>query len=131
MKFLSTVLAFGLLVSVAAFAQTLANPTQEEMLGVLNNVWVLYGLMILGTLASQLKQANVAQQEGSDITTLAHVFRLREWIVLGITNTLSFAGLIYMDQLSFVSAVSIGFVLNELVDLDPTSSRSNALTTKG
>lgn len=115
------------LVPLFAFAQKsqYINPTQEDLLTLLSNVWVLYALMLLGTLASQMKQVNVAQQSGSAVTYMGHMFRLREWIVLFITNTLSFAALIYSDQLNFASAVAVGFALNELVDLDPTSSRSS------
>lgn len=131
MKMLKTIAMFLLFVPALALAQTLANPTQAEMMSVLGNVWVLYALMMLGTLASQLKQANVARQSGSDVSNMDHVMRLREWVVLFITNSLSFAALIHMGQLSFVSAVSVGFVLNELTDLDPTSSRSNALMSAG
>lgn len=116
-----------MLIPMWAIAQNLANPTQEELLVVLENVWVLYAMMLMGTLASQLKQVNVAQQNGATVTYTSQIFRLREWIVLFITNTLSFVALIYSGQLNFVSAVAVGFALNELVDLDPTSSRSTSV----
>ena len=61
---------------------------------------------------------------------MSHIMRIREWIVLGITNTIAFATLVTLDQLNCAGAVGIGFAINELIDLDPTSSRSNALTKK-
>lgn len=120
--FFGLVLAF---VASSVLAQSVGNPTREEMVTVLNNVWVLYALMLLGTLGSMLKQVGVAKQEGSTASVADHVLRLKEGAYVWIANTLAFAALIYGDQLNFASAVGIGFALNELVDLDPTSSRSN------
>jgi hypothetical protein len=118
---------FAALLVVSAFAQSLSNPTQEEMITWLSNPWVLYGLMILGSVISGLKQVKLAQMEGSGITVKSHFARLADFFVVWGTNTLSFIALIYSGQLNFVSAVTVGFALNELIDLNPASSRSNAL----
>lgn len=119
------------LVTVPLWAQSLGNPTPEEMTAWLSNPWVLYGLMILGSIVSGLKQVKLAKMDGG--TTTNGSYFTSHWmdvlIVLG-SNTLAFIALIYGGQLNFVSAVSVGFALNELVDLNPASSRSSSLVKK-
>lgn len=129
-KWLLAAYAVVTLMIYGAYAQSVGNPTQEELIGWLNNVWVLYGLMILGSVISGLKQIKVAQMEGSGVTAGGHFSHWSDAVIVLGSNTLSFIALIYADQLNFVSAVSVGFVLNELVDLNPASSRSNALMLK-
>lgn len=131
MKKLSATLGLLLGVWGIVFAQGVANPTPAEMTAWLGNLWVLYGLMVLGSVISGLKQVKLAQMDGNVATNSAYF--TSHWmdviIVLG-SNTLAFVALIYGGQLNFVSAVSVGFALNELVDLNPASNRSASLVKK-
>lgn len=107
-----------------AFAQ---GPSQEELRGWLDSPVVLYVLMLLGSLASALKQWSVARMSGSTLSLATYMSYLQEGVTTIIVNTLSFAALIYADQLNFVSAIGIGYMTNSLSDLLPTGTRSDAV----
>jgi hypothetical protein len=122
MKSLSTLLVLGLLVTFAAFAQ--ADPVSAEFL---KNPWVLYGLMIAGSLVSLLKQWGAAAMDGSTATLGGLLAHWQETLTTLFGNTIAFFMLIDSGNLNFVSAISIGYAINSLADLNPVGSRSTAL----
>lgn len=122
--FVLAVCAAVLLIAPMVFAQ---GPSQEELRGWLDSPVVLYVLMLLGSLASALKQWSVARMSGSKLTLTTYMSYLQEGVTTIIVNTLSFAALIYADQLNFVSAIGIGYMTNSLSDLLPTGTRSDAV----
>lgn len=122
--FVLTVCMAVLLIAPLVFAQ---GPSQEELRGWLDSPVVLYVLMLLGSLASALKQWSVARMSGSKLSIGNYLSYLQEGVTTIIVNTLSFAALIYADQLNFVSAIGIGYMTNSLSDLLPTGTRSDAV----
>lgn len=112
------------LVSSFAFAQ---GPTQEEIRGWLEEPVVLYFLMLMGSLASALKQWSVARMSGNEMGLVDYLSFVQEGITTILVNTISFAALIYADQLNFVSAIGIGYMTNSLADLLPSGGRSVAV----
>jgi len=122
--FVLAVCAAVLLIAPMVFAR---GPSQEELRGWLDSPVVLYVLMLLGSLASALKQWSVARMSGSKLTLTTYMSYLQEGVTTIIVNTLSFAALIYADQLNFVSAIGIGYMTNSLSDLLPTGTRSDAV----
>ena len=96
----------------------------------LSNPWILYGFMILGSAISMLKQFSTAVMEGSTVTVGNYLSHIQEILITLGTNTIAFFALADGGSLNFLSAVSIGYALNSLADLNPAGSRSTALMAK-
>lgn len=120
--------ALVIMVAAPAFAQ---GPTTEQINSWLMSPTVLYVLMILGSLVSMLKQWKVSQMDGGTATFGSLFTHLQELLTTLFGNTILFAGLIQTDTLNFVSAVTIGYAVSSLSDLNPAGSRSTALLKKG
>jgi hypothetical protein len=123
MNRLITLLVATLLVVSVMFPSLAQVPqTTEELQGMLTNPWVLFGLMVFGSVISAMKQWGVAKMDGAAVGVglgayLAHAQEL--FITLGDSG-----------NLNFISAVSIGYVINSVADLNPLSTRSTSLTQK-
>lgn len=93
----------------------------------LQDPWVLYGFMVLGSIVSMAKQWKVARMDGSEITFGAYASYLQELAIALGANTLAFFLLVDSGMLNYVSAVTIGYALNSVADLNPMGGRSTAL----
>ncbi len=110
-----------------AYAQSVPT-TAEEMKTLLANPWVLFGFMIFGTILSMLKQWKQANMDGSTVTMGTYLSHVQELLIAVGGNVIAFFLLVDSGNLNFVSAVSIGYVLNSVADLNPAGTRSTALT---
>jgi len=110
------------MVSGAVWAQ--ADPVSAEFL---KNPWVLYGLMIAGSVVSLLKQWGAAAMDGSKATFGGLLVHWQETLTTLFGNTIAFFMLVDSGNLNFISAISIGYAINSLADLNPAGSRSTAL----
>lgn len=110
-------------------AQGLPNTTAGIQV-LLMNPWVLFGLMIFGTVLSMLKQWKQAQMDGSSVALGTYLSHVQELLIAIGGNVIAFFLLVDSGNLNFVSAVSIGYVLNSVADLNPAGTRSTALTIK-
>jgi len=132
MKLFKISVAFVLLAWVAlavvplfAWAQ---GPTEGQIKAWLESPIVLYFLMLAGSAISMIRQWGTAQMDGSNVTFWTYAKHLPELLTTFFTNTIAFALLIENDSLNFIAAVSIGYALNDLADLNPQGSRSSSLT---
>lgn len=114
-----------LVVIAPAFAQD-ANTAQLQQW--LMNPWVLFGLMIFGTVLSMLKQWKQAQMDGSTATLGTYLSHIQELLIAIGGNAIAFFLLVDGGNLNFISAVSIGYVLNSVADLNPAGTRSTAMS---
>jgi len=109
-----------------AAAQSLPSTT-EGIQQLLMNPWVLFVLMIFGTILSMLKQWKQAQMDGSTATLGTYLSHIQELLIAVGGNMIAFFLLVDSGNLNFVSAVSIGYVLNSVADLNPAGTRSTIL----
>jgi hypothetical protein len=108
------------------FAQQVPQTT-EEIQTWLTNPWVLFGLMIFGSILSATKQLSVAKMEGSAATIGAYLGHFQELFIMLGGNTIAFFMLVDGGNLNFVSAVSIGYAINSVADMNPFSDRSSTI----
>lgn len=101
--------------------------TTEGIQAMLMNPWVLFLFMVFGTILSMLKQWKQAQMDGSMVTMATYLSHVQELVIALGGNGIAFFLLIDSGNLNFVSAVSIGYVLNSVADLNPQGSRSTVL----
>lgn len=120
---------FASLIFIAMVVWTLQAFAQDEtqMQDWLKNPWVLFGFMIFGTILSMVKQWKQAQMDGSSATLGTYLSHLQELFIAIGGNILAFFLLVDSGNLNFVSAVSIGYVLNSVADLNPLGGRSTSL----
>lgn len=123
--YLLIILTIGWMV-LPAMAQEVVDPS-SGMRQALKNPWVLFGLMIFGSILSGLKQLGVSKMEGTPMTVGKYLSYAQELFTTIGGNALAFFFLVDSGQLNFVSAVSIGYVLNSASDLLPTGKRSGNL----
>lgn len=121
------VVAWFLLQAWPVHAQGMPTTT-EGIQAMLMNPWVLFGLMIFGTILSMLKQWKQAQMDGSTTTLATYLAHVQELLIAIGGNAIAFFLLVDSGNLNFVSAISIGYVLNSVADLNPAGSRSTSLT---
>jgi hypothetical protein len=115
------------LIVLPVYAQ---GPTTEQIQAWLMRPAVLYVLMLLGSIVSMVKQWGVSKMSGGSTTIAQYASHGQELITTLFGNSVAFAGLIMTDSLNFVSALSIGYVISSLSDLNPAGSRSTALESK-
>lgn len=111
-------------------ADSLPGPSTTDIKAWLANPLVLYVLMLIGSFISMVKQWSVAKMDGGTTTFGNYATHWQEIITTFFGNTVAFAALILSDNLSFVSALSIGYVISSASDLLPSGSRSTSLTNK-
>lgn len=93
--------------------------TAEEIKGVLSGPLALFALMIIASLGNGVKQLFVVKQTGTPPKFSEYLAHWPETIGMLFGNTLAFVGLIMMDQLNYVSAISVGYGINSLMDMLP------------
>lgn len=101
--------------------------TTEDIQTMLTNPWVLFGLMIFGSVLSAVKQWGVAKMDGTTTTLGTYLGHLQELFITLGGNTIAFFALVDSGNLNFLSAVSIGYVINSAADLNPLGARSTSL----
>jgi hypothetical protein len=131
-RILSALLVALILVSVAFPSLAQVPGTTEELQTWLTNPWVLFGLMIFGSVISAVKQWSVAKMDGTAVGVGlgAYLSHLQELFITLGGNAIAFFALVDSGNLNFVAAVSIGYVINSAADLSPLGQRSSSLTQK-
>jgi hypothetical protein len=104
--------------------------TAEELKLLLETPAALFVVMILGSVASGLKQMIDAAKQGGDTNYWAYLKHWPETAATVIINTLGFLTLIVTDQLNFASALGIGYAANSAADLLRKGGRSDTLLKK-
>jgi hypothetical protein len=133
MNRLITALIAALIVASVLFPSLAQVPqTTEQLQGWLMNPWVLFGLMLFGSVISAMKQWSQAKLDGAaaGVALSSHLARLQELFITLGGNAIAFFALVDSGNLNFVAAVSIGYLINDAADLNPLSTRSTALTQK-
>lgn len=102
----------------------------EELKILLSTPAALFLVMLLGSLASMLKQLSDARKNGSSASLGSYLAHLPETAGTIITNALGFLTLVVTDQLNFASALGIGYAANSAADLLRTGGRSASLANK-
>jgi hypothetical protein len=120
---------FRLLILVAAFVLPSLAFAQvgADLKATLNTPWMLFGVMLLGTLLSGLQQIVDSRRQGGDVTVGSYFGKIPELLTAVILNVLAFATLIATDQLNFASALGIGVTANMAADLVRGQGRSSTL----
>ncbi len=98
--------------------------TPDELKSLLSTPLALFVVMLLGSLASVLKQIADAKKNGSEVTIGSYLSHLHETVSALILNVLGFLTLVVTDQLNFASALGVGFASNSAADLIRTGGRS-------
>lgn len=102
--------------------------TAEELKALLSTPAALFLVMLLGSLASMLKQVSDAKKNGATTTSLSsYLAHWPETLGTVITNALGFLTLVVTDQLNFASALGIGYAANSAADLLRSGGRSASL----
>jgi hypothetical protein len=102
--------------------------TAEELKTLLSTPAALFLVMLLGSLASMLKQVSDAKKNGATTTSLSsYLAHWPETLGTVITNALGFLTLVVTDQLNFASALGIGYAANSAADLLRSGGRSASL----
>src|SRR5437868_3447681 len=96
----------------------------EELKSILSTPISLFILMLLGSLASMLKQISDARKNDSQISVSGYLTKLPETIATLLGNIFAFIGLLMVDQLNYASALGIGYMVNSGADLVRTGGRS-------
>lgn len=104
-------------------------PSVETIKMWINSPVILFLLMLVGSTISMVRQWGTGQMDGSSVTFWSYTKHLPELVTTFFSNTIAFALLIQNDALNFIAAVSIGYVLNDLSDLNPKGTRSSSMTT--
>lgn len=104
--------------------------TADELKTLLSTPAALFLVMLLGSLASMLKQLSDARKNGSGASLGSYLAHLPETAGTVITNALGFLTLVVTDQLNFASALGIGYAANSAADLLRTGGRSASLASK-
>ena len=74
-----------------------------------------------------LKQWTAARMDGGTATVGAYLGHLQELFITLGGNTIAFFALVDSGNLNFLSAISIGYVMNSVADLNPAGGRSTTL----
>lgn len=98
--------------------------TADDLKTLLSTPLALFVIMLLGSLASVLKQVADAKKNGSGVTLGSYLSHLPETASALILNVLGFLTLAVTDQLNFASALGVGFASNSAADLVRTGGRS-------
>lgn len=123
MSLLASILLVAFIVTtLQAFAQD-----TTHLQDMLKNPWILFGFMIFGSVISMAKQWGQAKMDGSAVTVATYLSHVQEILTTLGTNTLAFFLLVDSGNLNYVSAVSIGYALNSISDLNPLGGRSTTL----
>jgi hypothetical protein len=101
--------------------------TAEELKLLLSTPAALFLVMLLGSLASMLKQISDAKKNGSTASLGSYLAHWPETLGTIITNALGFLTLVVTDQLNFASALGIGYAANSAADLLRSGGRSASL----
>ena len=96
--------------------------TAEALKELLQTPLALFVVMLLGSLASALKQV-----KGTETSLGSYLTHLPETLGALISNVLGFGVLVVTDQLNFASALGIGYVANSAIDLIRTGGRSDVV----
>lgn len=104
-------------------------PTAEELKVLLESPLVLFVLMLAGSFTgaiTQIWKARRAAPPGGEKITVLGYFRdyLPETLAMLGGNVIAFGALILSDQLNYVSATSLGWVVNSAADLVRKGGRS-------
>lgn len=118
-KHLFSVLVISMIL-LPVFGQDATADIKEQLM----NPWVLFGLMIFGSILSAVKQWGVAKMDGAAVTMGGYLAHLQELFITLGGNTIAFFALVDSGNLNFLSAISIGYVINSAADLNPLGSRS-------
>lgn len=102
----------------------------EELKVLLSTPAALFLVMLLGSLASMLKQISDANKNGAVTSLGSYLAHWPETAGTVITNALGFLTLVVTDQLNFASALGIGYAANSAADLLRSGGRSAALSVK-
>jgi hypothetical protein len=108
----------------------LAQDQTGEIKSALANPYVLYALMIAGSVVSLIKQWGAAKMDGATATIGGLLGHWQETLTTLFGNSIAFFLLIDTGTLNFISAVSIGYAINSLADLNPVGTRSTVLAGK-
>jgi hypothetical protein len=98
--------------------------TPDELKTLLSTPIALFVIMLLGSLASVLKQIADAKKNGAEVTLGSYLAHIPETASALILNVLGFLTLVVTDQLNFASALGVGFASNSAADLVRTGGRS-------
>jgi hypothetical protein len=101
--------------------------TAEELKALLSTPGALFLVMLLGSLASMLKQVSDAKKNGSVASLGSYLAHWPETVGTITTNVLGFLTLVVTDQLNFASALGIGYAANSAADLLRSGGRSASL----
>jgi hypothetical protein len=101
--------------------------TSEELKALLETPAALFVVMILGSIASMLKQLRDAKVNGGGMSFTGYLAKWPETLATLIGNCLAFALLIVTDQLNFGSALGVGYIANSASDLLRGGGRSRDL----
>ncbi len=93
--------------------------TDSALKTILSSPFALLLLMLLGSAANGLKQLGVVKQTGTPMTLVKYLSYWPDTLGVLIGNLLAFAILIVMNQLNIVTALSVGYGVNSVVDLLP------------
>lgn len=104
--------------------------TAEELKTLLATPAALFFVMLLGSLASMLKQISDARKNGASTSLGSYLAHWPETVGTVITNVLGYLTLVVTDQLNFASALGIGYAANSAADLLRSGGRSAALAGK-
>lgn len=124
---MTKIVMFAVMLSVLAILPIFGQDQTADIQTALMNPWVLFGLMLFGSILSMVKQWSQAKMDGSSVTVGTYLSHAMEVFTTLGANALAFFLLVDSGNLNFVSAVSIGYALNSLSDLNPAGGRSTSL----
>jgi len=81
----------------------------------------LFLLMMLASVSNGLKQLAVVNQTGKPMSYRLYLCHWPETLSTIVGNVLAFVVLMSFDQLNITSAIGVGYGVNSLTDLLPTS----------
>ena len=85
----------------------------------ISSPFALLVLMMVASVANGLKQLLVVRQTGTPMSLGQYLSHWPDTLAMLIGNMLAFITLIFMDQLNIVTALSVGYGINSVVDLLP------------
>jgi hypothetical protein len=101
--------------------------SQEFLKTLLQTPLALFVVMLLGSLASALKQITDGRKNGTEMTCAEYLKHWPETLSTLIVNALAFVSLLVMDQLNFFAALGIGYISNSASDLLTQGGRSKGI----